>query len=462
MTTLSDSEKKEYLDQLCAFLKIPSISALPEHKEDMARAVTWLEDFLTSIGFSHLETLYSPTLDKEKHHPVLYASRIDNPENPTILIYGHYDVQPADPLAQWHSPPFEPNVRDGNIYARGATDDKGQVFTHLAALHKASESWGDTWPVNVKLLIEGEEEMGGENIEALVSDPEYHERFAADYCFVSDTGFIAPNTPTIEYGLRGIAYMQINVHLAEQDLHSGLYGGTVLNPANALGYMLSRLEDPRTGMITIPGIYDDVIVPTNEERERLGSIPYHEPTFVKEAGNARALRPEEGYSVIESAAIRPSLDINGLWAGFTGDGAKTIIPATAHAKVSIRTVPNQDPKKVAKQFADYIHEIAPQEVAVEVETIHVGDGALIDITSDTVQHAVAALKETFNEDVVFSRSGGSIPVVALLQKHLKLDPVLIGYGLPDDGLHSPNEKFSLNQFYKGIECNLRLYQKIAE
>lgn len=213
-------------------------------------------------------------------------------------------------------------------------------------------------------------------------------------------------------------------------------------------------------MITIPGIYDDVIVPTDDERQRLGRIPYHEPSFKKEAGNAKTLRPEAGYTVIESTAVRPSLDINGLWGGFTGSGAKTIIPATAHAKVSIRTVPNQDPRKVAKQFAEYIHDIAPQEIDVEVETIHVGDGALIDITSDSVQYAVATLQEVFGHDVVFSRSGGSIPVVALLQKHLGLNPVLIGYGLPDDGLHSPNEKLSLGQFYKGIECNIRLYERI--
>lgn len=460
---LLPEHQETYLQELFELLRFPSISTLPEHKDDIHACVDWLEDYLKKSGFeeSAIEELYGKGLSRETNHPVLYAERIDNPDNPTVLIYGHYDVQPVDPLNEWKSEPFEPEVRDGSIYGRGTTDDKGQLFTHLAALNYLSEKWGESWPINVKLLLEGEEEQGGENVEKLVTDEKYREKFAADYCFLSDTGFVAPGKPTIDYGLRGMAYMQIDVKLCDRDLHSGLFGGGVLNPANALTQILSQLENPQTGKVLIPGFYDDVVDVDETERTNLSEIPYDEATFLKDAGNARAVRPEEGYTVTESTAARPNLTINGIWGGFMGEGAKTIIPATAHAKVSIRTVGNQDPEKIGEMFKDYVEKITPQEVDVSVDVIHVGDGVLVSTDSPAIKLAQAALEETFGAPVVFSRSGGSIPIVALIKKHLDIDPVLIGYGLPDDGLHSPNEKMSLEHFEKGIECNIHLYTSIA-
>ena len=463
MTSLNQ-QANQYLEKLFELLRIPSISTLPEHAEDMKKAVQWLRSFLIETGFAKekIEELYAKDMHAESNHPVLYAERIDNPQNPTILIYGHYDVQPVDPIHEWVTPPFEPEVRNGNIYGRGTTDDKGQMFTHLAALHAMNTEWDNSWPVNIKLLLEGEEEAGGENIEALLLDPTNKEKFKADYCLISDTGFVAEGYPTIEYGLRGIAYMQIDVKLSDGDLHSGLFGGGVQNPANALATILAELNDAHTNKMLIPGIYDDVADIDDDEREKLKQIPFSDEQFLKEAQNAHTTHPEAGFSVIEATAARPSLDINGIWSGFTGEGAKTIIAATAHAKVSIRTVPNQNPHKVAELFESHVTTVAPRGVSVSVHTIHVGHGALIDIQSTGVQLASEALEETFGAPVTYSRSGGSIPIVALIQQQLNIDPILIGYGLPDDALHSPNEKMSLEQFNKGIECNMRLYTKIAE
>ena len=454
-----------YLNDLFEFLRIKSISTLPEHKDDIRRTIDWLKSYLVDAGFpaSHIEELYANGMNFENSNPIVFAQRVDNPKNPTFLIYGHYDVQPADPLDEWHSDPFEPTVRDGNIYARGATDDKGQIFTHLAALHHLNGSlWNKSWPVNIKVLIEGEEEIGGKNIDALIKDEQYKELLKADYCLVSDTSFLGPNKPAIEYGLRGMAYMQIDVRMGERDLHSGIFGGAVPNPALALVHILSQLKDQKTGKVLVPGFYDDVVPVSDDERQRLAQLPFSPEEFAGEAGGIRKATPEEGYTVTESTCARPALDINGIWGGFMGAGAKTIIPATAHAKVSVRTVANQDPHTIAQGIQEYVYTIAPKEVSVEVTILHTGDGALVDVNSKGVQYAVTALEETFGAKVYFSRSGGSIPVVALLQKHLGLEPVLIGYGMPDDNLHSPNEKFSLEQFYKGMQCNISLYTRIAK
>jgi acetylornithine deacetylase/succinyl-diaminopimelate desuccinylase-like protein len=309
------------------------------------------------------------------------------------------------------------------------------------------------------MLVEGEEEAGGATIAELIQ--EQPERFAADICLVSDTGFIAQGIPAIEYGLRGIAYMQVSVRLADADLHSGLFGGGVMNPALALAHILASLKDPLTGKILIPGIYDNVPFLSDEEKQDLSRAAQSDETFLRSAANARAVHGEEGYTTIERTTARPSLDVNGIWAGFTGEGAKTIIPASAHAKVSIRIVGNEDPIRIMELFEQHIETVAPDAVYVSVQRIHHGDGVLLPIDSPCMNLAVEALEEAFGARPVFTRSGGSIPVVAIIKKSLGIDPIMIGYGLPDDGLHSPNEKFSLEQFEKGILCNMLLYKKIA-
>ncbi len=451
------SAKETYLEELFELLRIPSISALTENKSDVMEAADWVANYAGQLGFK-TEMLYAEGTSEQDNHPVVYAERIDDHANPTVLIYGHYDVQPVDPIDQWKSDPFEPIVKGGNIYARGSTDDKGQMFTHLAALKHLSEEWGETWPLNVKLAIEGQEEMGGENIEALLS--EMPDKFAADVAVVSDTGFIAEDKPTLEYGLKGIAYMQIDVRLADADMHSGLYGGGVMNPANALTQILAQLQDPTTGKVLIPGFYDDVVDIDDQERVNLAKIPFDKESFLAEAAGAYDTWSEEGYTTIEHTAARPTLDINGIWAGFQGEGAKTIIPADAHAKVSMRLVANQDPKKIGELFGDFVHSIAPEQVVVSTQFIHAGDGVLIDVNSEYMRKAQAALERTFGGEVIFSRSGGSIPVVAQIYKQLEMDVILMGYGLPDDGLHSPNEKMGLQQFYKGIDCNIEFYKSL--
>lgn len=452
-------EKEKHLEKLFELLRIKSISALSEHKTDIKKACEFIKNDLIEIGFnkSKIEFLTDGRADS---NPVIYAERIDNPENPTILIYGHYDVQPVDPIDEWKTDPFEPEVINGNIYARGATDDKGQMYTHIAALKDLSEEWGEVWPVNVKLAIEGEEEMGGETIEHLIN--ENPEKYSANVCIVSDTGFLAPDKPTIEYGLKGLAYMQINVKLSDNDLHSGIYGGAVMNPANALVHIISKLYDQETGKVLIPGFYDDVVEISSEEREKLSQIPFNKETFLKEAGNAKDTFSEEGYTAIEHSSARPTLDINGFTSGFGGEGAKTIIPATASAKVSMRLVANQDPKKIANLFREFVTSIAPTQVDVEILEIHGGNGVLVDLNSKYIKIAEEALEEVFGNRVVFSRSGGSIPIVADLYNKVGVDVILIGYGLADDNLHAPNEKFNVDQFYKGIECNKTFIKKLIK
>lgn len=463
MKKLSKEQQNKYLSSLNELLSIPSISTLPEHKGDMKKAVAYLSSYLKKIGFNTINTLWAKKSSKTKNYPVVFAEKISNPDNPTILIYGHYDVQPADPLGEWRTPPFQPTIKAGSIYARGSTDDKGQLFTHLAALDWLSnDEWGEDWPVNIKLLLEGEEESGGENIEWLVKEHAATGKFDADVCLISDTGFVDSQSPTIEYALRGIVYAQIDVKLSDNDLHSGLYGGSVLNPANALSYIISKLYDATTGKILIPGIYNGVKKLGKKEKNDLSKIPFEANTYLKDAGNAKALFGENGFTTTERTTARPSLDINGIWGGFIGAGAKTIIPATAHAKISIRTVENQNPKEIAELLESYIKKISPKGVEVSIKVIHTGDGVSVNLNSKWMKIVSESLQEVFDNEVVFSRSGGSIPVAALIQNILKIDPILVGYGLPDDGLHAPNEKFSLNQFFKGIECNRLIYQTIAK
>lgn len=457
-------ESENYLKKLFEFLAIPSISTLPEHKKDIDAAVSWLRDFLIESGFKaeNIEELYAQGLDKEIQHPVLFAQRIDNPSNPTLLLYGHYDVQPADPIAEWKSDAFKPEVRDGNIYARGATDDKGQVFAHLAAIHALSQEWGDSWPVNIKVLIEGEEENGGENIAELMKENVNTSKFDSDICIVSDGGWVNMTNPTIEYGLRGITYMQIDVKLCDADLHSGLFGGGVKNPVNALCEIIAKLQDPSTGRVLIPRFYDDVEEISIDEKRNLGKLPYNEQEFLEFAKNAKSTFTEEGYTVTESTSARPTLDVNGIWGGFQGTGAKTIIPASAHAKVSMRLVANQNPQKIAELFEKYVSEIAPKEVEVSVSFLHGGNSFLVKLDSPYLKLAEDLLKEVFNEEVLYARSGGSIPLVADMQNLLGITPILINLGQPDDSLHSPNEKLALNNFYGGIEFSKKFISQLGK
>lgn len=451
MTTISN-----HIDNLITLLRIPSISTQEKHMPDIMEAVAFLESLLKEAGFTTIARKYAQGC--EDMPPVICAERIDNPENPTILVYNHYDVQPADPLDEWKKPPFEPIIENGNIYGRGTTDDKGQLITHLAALSELSKEWGETWPINIKIIYEGQEESGGENLHLWLQEKETQELLKADIAVISDTGFRNETTPAIIYGLRGIVYFQIDVTLAEHDLHSGVFGGSVLNPINALAHMISNIYDATTGLITIPGFYDDVVVLDEEEKELLAKVPFDEKQHLIDAGKAHALHGETGYTHKERLCARPTLDINGIWGGFMDEGAKTIIPKSAHAKFSCRLVPNQTPDKIVKIIQTYVESIAPKQVKVTITHIHSGHGVLVDRKSSWMKAAVSALKETFGNEPVFDREGGSIPAVADFKTYLGIDTLLFGYSLPDDNLHAPNEKFSLKQFELGIECNKRFYK----
>lgn len=461
---LNDEQKQTFLNQLFELLGIPSISTLPEHKEDVLEAANWIKQYLLELGFTeeNIKLLYAESLQKEDHHPVVFAQRVSDESLPTVLIYAHYDVQPVDPLEQWQSEPFEPQVRDGKIYARGANDNKGQLVSHLAALSLLQKEYGDNWPVNIKILFEGEEEAGGENIEALIEQFSDDELLKSDICLVADTPWVAAGAPTLLTALRGISYCQVNVKLAEGDLHSGEFGGAVRNPANALAYIISKLRDEQTGKVLIPGFYADVVELTATEKESLAAIPETEAEFLSNAKNAVAAVGEEDYTTMERKTSRPTLDVNGIWGGFQGEGAKTIIPAEAHAKISMRLVANQNPEEIAASFREYVQSIAPSGVEVDVEVIHNGDWVNAPIDSQYVKTAEAAMRETFAKEVIFAKEGGSIPAIAAIQKKLGAVPILMGYGLPDDSLHSPNEKFNLEQFYGGIACNYRFLTSLQK
>lgn len=467
---LNEDKKSTYLNQLFELLRIPSVSTLPEHKQDVLKTAQWIKNYLLDLGFEEekIEFLYADGLDKDKYHPVLFAEKVSNSddpdisEKPTVLMYAHYDVQPVDPIDEWDSEPFEPEVRDGKIYARGANDNKGQLFTHLAALKELSEEWGDEWPINVKILFEGEEEAGGENVEAVIEQFAASDKLAADICLVSDTPWLGKDKPTLLTGLRGIVYAQIDVKLCDGDLHSGEFGGAVRNPANAVAYIISKLRDEETGKVLISEFYNDVAELSEAERKDIQENAETEEEFKKNGKNLVGLFGEEGYSFAEQKTVRPTLDVNGIWGGFQGEGAKTIIPATAHAKVSMRLVPNQDPKKIMADFTAYVTEIAPSGVEVTVDVIHTGNWVGVTADNEYIELASQAIAETFGKPPVFFKEGGSIPAIAEIQNNLGVTPVLMGYGLPDDSLHSPNEKFDLDQFYGGIECNIRFLKLLSD
>ncbi len=447
----AERAQKEQLQELTEFLRIPSISTLPQHRADIERAADWLVRHLTALGLRNVRAY--PT----ERHPVVYGEWLGAPCKPTVLIYGHYDVQPVDPLNEWKSSPFEPEVRDGYLYGRGSSDDKGQVFVHIKAIEAYLKSTRQL-PLNVKFLIEGEEEIGSGSLNNFI--PAHKELLHADVILISDSHILSPNQPSIVYGLRGLTYVELEVHGPDHDLHSGLYGGAVHNPLNALATIIAQLHDKR-GRITIPGFYDRVRRINPKERREFARLPYDEQAFCREAG-VPATWGEPDYSVIERLGLRPTLDVNGLWGGFAGAGAKTVIPAKAGAKISMRLVPGQDPHEIAKLFEQYIKQITPKTVRTEVRAIHFAEPALIDRDIPAMRAAVQAYKQGFGAEPLFIREGGSVPVVTIFKKQLGLDSIMMGFGLPDDRLHSPNERYYLPNFYRGIKTSIYFLEALGE
>jgi acetylornithine deacetylase/succinyl-diaminopimelate desuccinylase-like protein len=443
------AQRQRHLDELLAFLAIPSVSTESSRRHDVRRAAEYLRERFVEAG---LEARVMET----DGHPVVYAEHVAAPDAPTVLIYGHYDVQPPEPLDLWTSPPFIPSLRDGAIFARGASDDKGQLYAHVKGVGALLASEG-ALGVNVKFLIEGEEEIGSPNLDPFIEAN--RSLLAADVVIISDGAMIAPKTPTITYGLRGLAYVEVNVQGAAMDLHSGGFGGAAPNPINALCKMIAALHDERH-RVTVPGFYDDVVELSAEEREQLARVPFDEGALAAEIG-VSALPGEDGYSVLERLWTRPTLDVNGIGGGFQGEGAKTVIAAEARAKISCRLVPNQDPTQISRALGEHLKRLAPPGVAVEVRELHGGRPALTPLDAPAVRAAADALREVFGREVVFARSGGTIPVVSTLQRALEAEVVLIGFGLESDRAHSPNERFHLENYYRGIEVSAVLLKRLG-
>ncbi len=451
LSYIQDNQAR-FLDELQAFLRIPSISSQAVHRPAIDAAAHWLRDRMLAAGFPQAEVV--PTAG----HPVVYGEWLTaGRDAPTLLVYGHYDVQPPDPLDAWTSPPFEPSVRNGSLYARGASDDKGQILIHIAAAETCRAILGGP-PVNLKVIVEGEEEVGSPSLAPFVH--QHRDRLSADVAVISDTHILGEDQPSIVYALRGLSYLEITVTGPQRDLHSGIFGGAVNNPLNVLCRMLADLQDA-DGTIRIPGFYDSVRSLTAEEREMLAKVPFDRQAWLEEAGVITDWG-EPGYTIVERTTARPTLDVNGIWGGYTEPGAKTVLPAQAHAKLSMRLVPDQTPEEIYATVRRYLLEIAPTSVSVEVCDLHGGAGAIVDRNSRAVQAAYRAYAEAFGVEPVFVREGGSIPVVATFQSELGIQSVLMGFGLPDDRLHAPDEKFSLSNFYRGIETVVRFLDHLAE
>ncbi|MEM0996805.1 MAG: dipeptidase [Bacteroidota bacterium] len=445
-----EERRDQFLNELLEFLRIPSVSANPAHAEDMRRAADFLIGQFNRLGLSNVKAFPTPGF------PIVYGETEQHPNRPTVLVYGHYDVQPPDPLDLWDSPPFEPVIKDEKIYARGACDDKGQAYMHVKAFEVMREL--DMIPCNVKFMIEGEEEVGSENLEKFIR--EHAEMLACDVILISDTSMIANDTPSLTTGLRGLSYVEVEVTGPNRDLHSGTYGGAVDNPLNVLCEMIASLKDEKRS-IAIPGFYDDVVIVTEEEREKLGRRPFDIGDY-REHLDIDATRGEAGYSVTEQTSIRPTLDVNGIWGGYTGEGAKTVLPSKAYAKISMRLVPNQDPDKITQLFADHFNAIAPSSVKVKVMPHHGGQPAVTPIDSVGFRAASAAMRDAFGEEPIPTREGGSIPIVAMFKEVLGANTVLMGFGLDSDAIHSPNEHYGIFNYFKGIETIPLFHKYFAE
>lgn len=444
-----ERERENYLEELKDFLRIASISTKPEHKDDVLRGANWVRDSLAAAGVE------SEIIETEGN-PLVYGEWSGAPGKPTILFYGHYDVQPPEPLEEWRNPPFEPTVEGDMLVARGATDDKGQLFAHVKAVAAMLAERGSL-PVNVKFLIEGEEEIGGEAIDKFV-EADAGDKLACDAVVISDSSMYAQGQPSLLYGLKGLSYLQIKVTGPNHDLHSGTYGGAVMNPANALATIISRLWDADTGRVAIDGFYDDVKDLEPWEREQWAALPFDDAEYRAELGIEETFG-EEGFSTLERAWGRPTLDVNGLYGGYQGEGAKTVLPGWAGAKISMRLVPNQDPEKIGRLFREHVERVKPKGVTVEVEGVHGAVPVLIETSGPIADAATGAQEDIWGKAPYKIREGGSIPVVATFAQVLEVPVLLVGLGLPDDRLHSPNEKFNLSCFYNGIKTIVRLLDR---
>jgi acetylornithine deacetylase/succinyl-diaminopimelate desuccinylase-like protein len=442
--------QQRFLDELIAILRIPSVSADPSHDKDVKRCAEAVKDSLILAGCDKAEIC--PT----GGHPIVYGEKLIGTVLPTVLVYGHYDVQPADPLELWHSGPFEPVIKDGQIFARGACDDKGQMFMHVKALEIMTRT--GSLPCNVKFMIEGEEEVGSKSLEKFLEDNK--NKLKADVVLVSDTSMISMEHPSIETGLRGLAYMEVEVTGPNRDLHSGVYGGAVANPVNILCKLIASLHDENFH-ITLPGFYDDVAELNKAERTLLNNAPFNLNEYKKELG-VESVSGEKGFTTLERIGIRPTLDVNGIWGGYTAEGVKTVLPSKATAKISMRLVPNQNSKKIEKIFIKHFEKIAPSSVQVKVKALHGGEPVVTSTDSIAYKAAAQAIRKTFGKDPIPTRGGGSIPIVALFEKILGLKTVLLGFGLDNDNIHSPNEKFDLKNYYKGIETIPYFYKYFSE
>lgn len=445
-----EENSQRFLDELFELLRFPSVSADPKYKGEVLKTADFVADKLKEAGAEQVEVCAT------EGYPIVYGEKMIDPSLPTVLVYGHYDVQPPDPLELWHTPPFEPTVRDGKIYARGACDDKGQFYMHVKAFELMMQT--ETLPCNIKFMIEGEEEVGSDNLGKFVSQNK--ERLKADVVLISDTSMLSMENPSLETGLRGLAYMEVEVQGPNRDLHSGVYGGAVGNPATILCQMIASLHD-ENNHITIPGFYDGVIELTAEERKALNEAPFNLDEY-KEDLSVEEVWGEKGYTTIERTGIRPTLEVNGIWGGYTGPGAKTVLPAKANAKISMRLVPGQDWKRISDLFKKHIENIAPKSVKVKVTAHHGGTPYVTPTDSIAFQAAYKAIEEAFGKQPVPTRGGGSIPIVALFEQELDIKTVLMGFGLDSDNLHSPNEKYDIFNYFKGIETIPLFHKYFAE
>ena len=450
LTEYIDSKRDENLSELKEFLRIPSVSTKSENKPDVERAAQWVAGKLRGAGLENIEIV--PT----KMHPLVYGESLRAPGKPTVLFYGHYDVQPAEPLELWTSPAFEPTVRDGNLFGRGTADDKGQVHIHLKALEALLKTSG-TLPLNVKVMIEGEEEVGSVNLWEFVQ--KNRERLKADALVVSDTSMLAKGVPSITYGLRGLNYYQIELTGPAQDLHSGVFGGAVPNPLTILCETIAKLHD-KNFRVTVPGFYDDVATLSKQERKALNSLPWKEKEFRKTVG-APGLDGEKGFTIVERLWTRPTLEVNGIWGGYMGEGAKTVIPSKAYAKISTRLVPKQEPAKIAKLVEKHIRKLLPRSVTCTFEVLSTGKPWVAPYSNPIFQKAIHALESGFGKKAVFIREGGSIPFVTQMHDTFKVPCVLMGFGLPDENAHAPDEHIALENYFGGIKAVALFYQQLA-
>lgn len=446
----AQQNKDRHLAELKEFVSIPSISTLSEHKPDMQRAAEWVTKQMRDMGLKNVAIL--PT----EGHPVAYGEWLEARNKPTVLIYGHYDVQPVDPVNEWQSPPFTPTIRGDNMYARGASDMKGNDLAFLKALQAWMKNGG--LPVNVKIIIEGEEEIGSPHLGAFMD--QHKEMLKCDIALNADSGILSPDTPSIVYGLRGLAYFEVWVHSAAHDLHSGVFGGSVANPAVVLAELIAGMHD-KNGHITLPGFYKKVRVVSKKERKELARIPHSDKEWLGMTG-APKLYGEKGFTTTERLGVRPTLEVNGMLSGFTGEGAKTVLPAKAMAKISMRLVPYQDDIAVEKQLKQYMKKHAPKTVKWEVKKMTSGPAVLVKRDTIGARAAVKALTDTFGKEPVFKPEGGSVPVVSMVQAKLGVDSILLGFGLPDDNLHAPNEKLHLPNYYRGIETFIRFFDAVGK